>query len=309
MVVLLVFASSCDDITNADIPVLTTTAVTDITLTTAISGGTIIYDGGTTVTSRGVCWSTGLTPTISDNKTTDGTGAGNFVSNISGLTANTTYYVRAYAINNKGTGYGSAMSFTTEAGFFTDPRDGNVYQTVIIGNQVWMTENLKYLPSVADPGTRSSTTPYYYVYDYKGTDVNTAKATANYQTYGVLYNWKAAKAAVPAGWHLPTDAEWLQLTNYLGGENFAGGKLKETGTTHWNSPNTGATNETGFTALPGGRLDKYGTFNIVGSYGIWWSATEGGSGAWHRDLYFSNSTVRKDIYGKELGFSVRCVRD
>src|SRR5690554_1560326 len=109
--VLLVFASSCKK--DNSIPVLSTSAVTDITQTTAISGGNITSDGGATVTARGVCWSTGQTPTISDNKTTDGTGAGTFVSNISGLEPNTTYYVRAYATNGAGTGYASAMLFTT----------------------------------------------------------------------------------------------------------------------------------------------------------------------------------------------------
>ncbi|MDY0143384.1 MAG: FISUMP domain-containing protein [Bacteroidales bacterium] len=321
MGVFLVFASSCkkdDDDNgngnNAGIPVLSTTEVTDITQTTAKSGGNITSVGGNTVTARGVCWSTGQTPTISDNKTTDGTGAGTFVSNISGLTANTTYYARAYATNSKGTAYGSSMSFTTEdggsAGSFTDPRDGNVYQTVTIGTQVWMAENLRYLPSVVGPGTGSNTTPYYYVYDYDGTDVNAAKGTSNYSTYGVLYNWTAAVNACPTGWHLPSDDEWTELTDYLGGTGVAGGKLKETGTTHWFSPNTGATNETGFTALPGGYRGGNGAFNGVGGGGSWWSATEYGTGyAWGRGMLYDGSDVGRGNGSKELGFSVRCLRD
>jgi uncharacterized protein (TIGR02145 family) len=320
MGVLLIFASSCkkDDDNNgginAGIPVLTTTAVTDITQTTAESGGNITSDGGATVTSRGVCWSTNQTPTISDNKTTDGTGAGNFTSSISGLSANTTYYVRAYATNSNGTAYGSAMSFTTQGGSantFTDTRDSNVYQTVTIGNQVWMAENLKYLPSVVGPGTGSLTTPYYYVYGYSGSDVNAAKATANYTTYGVLYNWTTACNSCPAGWHLPSDAEWSTLTTYLGDGSVAGGKLKETGTTHWSSPNTGATNETGFTALPGGSRSGDGHFGDVGIYGSWWSATEGSTNdAWSRDVGYNSSNVYRRYYlSKELGFSVRCLRD
>src|SRR5690554_4596063 len=305
--VLLVFASSCKK--DNSIPVLSTSAVTDITQTTAISGGNITSDGGATVTARGVCWSTGQTPTISDNKTTDGTGAGTFVSNISGLEPNTTYYVRAYATNSAGTGYGSVMSFTTKD-VFTDPRDGNVYQTVTIGTQVWMAENLKYLPSVVGPATNSETTPYYYVHSYDGTDVTAAKATANYTTYGVLYNWPAAMNACPTGWHLPSDAEWTELTDYLGGEGVAGGKLKEIGTTHWNTPNTNATNETGFTALPGGGRNYGGSFNDVGSYGGWWSATEGNANdAWYRDLVCSYSNVYRNYANKELGLSVRCWRD
>src|SRR5690554_3290636 len=305
--VLLVFASSCKK--DNSIPVLSTSAVTDITQTTAISGGNITSDGGATVTARGVCWSTGQTPTISDNKTTDGTGAGTFVSNISGLEPNTTYNVRAYATNSKGTGYGSAMSFTTKDGF-TDPRDGNVYQTVTIGTQVWMAENLKYLPSVVGPATDSRKTAYYYVDGYDGTSVGAAKATANYTTYGVLYNWPAAMNACPTGWHLPSDAEWTELTDYLGGEGVAGGKLKEIGTTHWNTPNTDAINETGFTALPGGYRYDNGTFSRIGGTGGWWSAAENSADdASLRYMFYNYGLVSRYVNGKELGFSVRCLRD
>ena len=207
---------------------------------------------------------------------------------------------------------------------FTDPRDNNHYNVVKIGNQIWMAENLKYLPSVVGPGTGSQTTPHYYVYGYNGTNVTDAKATANYNIYGVLYNWPAAmngaassttnpsgvQGVCPDGWHLPSDAEWTELTDYLGGTSDAGGKLKETGTTHWNSPNTSATNETGFTALPGGNRYYDGSFDGIGSNGYWWSATEGDAAdAWYRFMIFINSNVYRDYYFKELGFSVRCVRD
>jgi len=209
-------------------------------------------------------------------------------------------------------------------GTFTDSRDGNEYNWVQIGDQVWMAENLKYLPSVVGPGTGSQTTPHYYVYGYNGTNVADAKATDNYATYGVLYNWTAAmdgeassttnpsgiQGVCPAGWHLPSDAEWTELTDYLGGTSDAGGKLKETGTTHWNSPNTGATNETGFTALPGGYRYDFGTFYYIGFYGYWWSASEfNATSAWYRGMGYSNSNVGRDYYYKELGFSVRCLRD
>ena len=207
---------------------------------------------------------------------------------------------------------------------FTDPRDNNHYNVVKIGNQIWMAENLKYLPSVVGPGTGSQTTPHYYVYGYNGTSVTDAKATANYNTYGVLYNWPAAmngaassttnpsgvQGVCPDGWHLPSDAEWTELTDYLGGTSVAGGKLKETGTTHWNSPNTGATNETGFTALPGGLRGDDGAFYDIGSYGYWWSATEDiANNAWYRFMSFNFSNVYRIGDPKELGFSVRCLRD
>jgi uncharacterized protein (TIGR02145 family) len=196
-----------------------------------------------------------------------------------------------------------------------------VYKTVTIGEQVWMAENLAYLPSVVGPATESYTDPYYYVYGYDGTSVATAKATTNYQTYGVLYNCPAALTACPPGWHLPSDAEWKQLEMYLGmseeeadnqwerGTN-EGGKLKEAGTNHWSSPNTGATNSSGFTALPGGCVDGYGNFYAFGVHGDWWSSTRDHTGkAWLRGLRYSSSTVYRTISVMEIGISVRCVRD
>ena len=214
----------------------------------------------------------------------------------------------------------------TTSGTFIDSRDGNEYNWVQIGDQVWMAENLAYLPRVnrvAD-GSEDAAGSYYYVYGYNGTNVADAKATANYKTYGVLYNWTAAmngeassttnpsgiQGVCPAGWHLPSDAEWTELTDYLGGRSVAGGKLKETGTTHWASPNTGATNETGFTALPGGYRLSNGPFGNIGSGGYWWSATEGSAAsAWHRGMSYGGGSVGSCGYNKEVGFSVRCVRD
>jgi len=204
----------------------------------------------------------------------------------------------------------------TTSGTFIDSRDGNEYNWVQIGDQVWMAENLKYLPSVVGPGTESETTPHYYVYGYDGTNVADAKATDTYATYGVLYNWTAALTACPTGWHLPTDAEWTTLITFLGGDNVAGGKLRETGTTHWHIPNTGATNETGFTALPGGYRSTNGSFNSIGSFygigycGYWWSATENyATNAWLRNMDYDNSIVTRGYSIKAPGRSVRCVRD
>jgi uncharacterized protein (TIGR02145 family) len=276
------------------VPVVSTHGVSDITYHSAKGGGEITDDKGSTVTARGICWSINQVPTINDSKTNDGSGAGNFISSISGLMPNTTYYARAYATNSHGTGYGFPVMFNTlESNSFMDNRDGNIYKFVTIGTQTWMAENLKYLPSVVPPGTGSRTFPYYYVHGYYGTNVTDAKATSNYTTYGVLYNWPAAmagsatsninpsgvKGVCPTGWHLPSDAEWTELTDYLGGEWVAGGKLKATGTFEagtglWYDPNTGATNETGFTALPGGFRNFDGAFVFIGNYGHWWSATE-----------------------------------
>ncbi len=193
---------------------------------------------------------------------------------------------------------------------FIDSRDNNVYKTVKIGNQIWMAENLKYLPSVVEHTTTSNTQSYYYVYDYDGTDVDEAKATPNYNTYGVMYNWTSAMSACPAGWHLPSDAEWTQLTDYLG-EN-AGGKLKEAGTEHWDSPNEGATNESGFTALPGGYLANNGYFTNVKIHGGWWTSTQHETQStyvYNRVLLNSSISVSKFYDFKRTAFSVRCVKN
>jgi uncharacterized protein (TIGR02145 family) len=240
--------------------------------------------------------------------------------------------MRAFAINEIGLAYSNEIHFNTleplppevHIKYFMDSRDGQEYSWVEIGDQKWMAENLAYLPSVVGPGRYSQTTPYYYVYGYDGTNVTDAKATSNYTTYGVLYNWPAAmngetsstanpsgvQGVCPTGWHLPSDAEWTELTDYLGGESVAGGKLKEIGTTHWSSPNTGATNETGFTALPGGYCSHYYSFEFIGNYGYWWSATEDSTYYAHiRYVYYNYSDVLSYFSNNYKGFSVRCVRD
>jgi uncharacterized protein (TIGR02145 family) len=198
--------------------------------------------------------------------------------------------------------------------------DGNIYHTVAIGSQTWMVENLKTtkyndgtsIPNVTDSTAwKALSTPGVCTYN------NTSNAdTIN--TYGRLYNWYTVNTGklCPAGWHVPTDAEWTTLTDYLGGESVAGGKLKEIGTTHWQSPNTGATNETGFTALPGGyRFDFNVSFDRIGIYGYWWSSTEVVPNAdivvsaWYRFMYYYISNVFRGNYGKSNGSSVRCLRD
>jgi len=306
------------------LPEVTTTAITAITQTTATSGGNVTSDGGAAVTSRGVCWSTSQNPTTANSKTNDGTGTGSFTSYLTGLTANTPYYVRAYAINSQDTAYGSQVTFTTSSngnltGTFTDSRDGRTYNTVIINGQEWMAENLTYLPAVSPSSAGSITEPYYYVYGYEGTSVAAAKGNANYTTYGVLYNWPAAKAASPSGWHLPTDDEWKQLEKALGmtqatadGTGFRGTDqgTQMKATSGWDNNGNG-TNTSGFSALPGGYRHGNGDFYyFVGTYGGWWSSTQYYTNhAWYRVLYYYYSNVYRDDYYKDYGFSVRCVRD
>ena len=193
--------------------------------------------------------------------------------------------------------------------------DGNVYSTVTIGTQVWMVENLKTtryndgsaIPLVTDNTTwgtlGSSGTPGYCWY-------NNDSAT-NGSTYGALYNWYAVSTnkLAPNGWHVPTDSEWTVLTTYLGGDNVAGGALKETGTAHWLN-NNGATNSTGFWALPSGFRYNYGTFGYIGSNGSWWSSTAYSTTyALARDIFSDNASVYRNHYYSTYGISVRCVKD
>jgi len=260
-----------------------TYAVSTILSTSATSGGRIPSDGGAAVTARGVCWSTSQMPTTGNFKTFDGAGAGGFITDITGLNPNTTYYVRAYATNSQGTVYGNQVSFTTAdtgTGTVTDI-DGNVYQIVKIGTQVWMAENLKTtkyrngdpIPNVTEGGTAwaALTTGAYRWY------LNNA---ATYKaTYGALYNWYSvadSRNLAPIGWHVSTDAEWNTLTTFLDED---GGKLKETGFSHWRGGYIVAdTNATGFTALPGGCCHDDGTYSLAAfysllSFGCWWSST------------------------------------
>ena len=188
-------------------------------------------------------------------------------------------------------------------------------KTVTIGTQTWMAENLRTtkfkdgtsIPNVTGSDDWGALTTGAYCNYANATNVDTIA------TYGRLYNWYAANSGLlaPKGWHVPTDAEWTTLINYLGGEDVAGEKLKESGTTHWpSSPYTSGTNEVGFTSLPGGSRDSYGRFDYFGSFGYWWSATEYATiKAWLRIDYFNDPDIYREKFYKEMGYSVRCVRD
>jgi uncharacterized protein (TIGR02145 family) len=244
---------------------------------TASSGGNITDNGGSTVTARGVVWNTTGTPTISNSRTTDGSSTGSYVSNMTALSPSTTYYVRAYATNSTGTAYGNQQTFTTTATSQTvTDIDGNTYNTVQIGTQVWMSENLK-----TSRYRNGGSIPY--VVGNSDWQALTTGAWSNYNhdaandpIYGKLYNWYTTlgDTLCPTGWGVPTDDEWTTLTTYLGGESVAGGKMKSVGTAYWNDPNTGATNESGFSVLPGGARNTDGSFFNIRFSAFFWSATE-----------------------------------
>jgi len=210
------------------------------------------------------------------------------------------------------TGYITVSAGGAVTGIVVDI-DSNVYNTVEIGTQWWMAEDLA--ATYFDNGTpialetddstwANLTTSGYCWYN---NDEGTYK-----DPYGALYNWYAVAAGnlCPTGWHVPTDAEWTTLTDYLGGESVAGGAMKETGTTYWATPNTSATNSSGFTALPAGFRDTDGTFLNLGSVVYFWSATQDNTtDAWTRTQHYNNGTVGRSSGSKTFGFSVRCVKD
>ena len=298
-------------------PSLTTTAVSSITTSTTVSGGTILSDGGASITAKGVCWSTSSNPTIAlSTKTTNGTGTGVFSSNINSLKANTPYYLRAYATNSAGTSYGNEISFITASPpiITVIDIDGNAYQTVTICNQIWTKSNLnvsKYrngdvIPQVTDATQFAALTTGAWCYY--------ANNSANGRIYGKLYNWYAvndSRGLAPIGYHIPTDAEWTTLTTCLNGPNDAGSQMKETGFSHWwPYSNPVETNSSGFTALPGGmRSDD---FILMTKQGYWWSSTQGGgsvNGAWIRIISYNNDVVQTGSVNKASALSIRCVKD
>jgi uncharacterized protein (TIGR02145 family) len=319
-------------------PVVATTNVSEITQTTALIQGIVKDDGGDAITAKGICWSTSPNPTTSSDKTIDVSGSNSFTSSLSGLTANTKYHVRAYATNSAGTSYGNEFTFKTNDIFIIkgsniifNPNltygtisdvDGNIYETIQIGNQVWMAENLKTTRLIDGTliknmiyGIEWVKTPAYSWYNN-----DASKYGAD---YGALYNWFTVNTdkLCPAGWHLPSDAEWNTLITYLGGVSNVSSKLMETGTVHWLNPNTGATNSSGFTGLPGGfRFADYDDitgyfdyFTDLGYSSYWWLSVEAGDPNYALAASISS---REDFSATGVGqirkndhLSVRCVKN
>jgi uncharacterized protein (TIGR02145 family) len=318
---LLILLISCEKETPLTLPLLSTSGLTNIYSESAICGGNIISDGGDLLKTRGVCWSTHLTPTIYDNITSDGAETGSFVSNITGLVNGTHYYVRAYATNSLGTAYGNEIIFITP---LTDI-EGNIYNTIRIGDQVWIRENLKTtkyndntdIPIVSDNViwiTLTAPACSWYMYNESNGDKN----------YGVLYNWFTVNTGklCPTGWHVPNEDEWNTLVEYVGGEYYAGGRLKEQGTGHWTNPNYGASDFYGFTALPGGFRTglNTGSFRAMGYLGRWWVNTDSANPWWDsggsvsrwarcRTIFFDSAEIILGMGLKTNGYSVRCIKN
>ena len=330
-----------DDVANgsevegSQLLMVTTSSVTNITTISAISGGNVTYNGNASVIMRGMCWSTLPSPTVSDAHTTEGGGTGVFTSNITGLEEGSTYYLRAYAINSTDTAYGAEVRFTTLVSDIANDGqpcpgnatvtdiDGNVYNTVRIGNQCWMKENLR--TTHYSDGTSAN-------FNYPNND------SSKVSTYGCLYSWNVAmhgaasspnvpsgvQGICPVGWHVPSNGEWYQLTYYVSSQeeylcnpntSYIGKALAST--TGWAISNTNCqvgkkpadNNATGFSALPAGYY-YYGEPKNFGSQAYFWSSTESNAGAaYERQILYNGTGMGKVSYNKNYGYSVRCLRN
>ena len=224
--------------------------------------------------------------------------------------------------------------FLDDSGIFTDIRDNYEYKWIRIGEQIWMAENLAYLPklnphTMEDPDAvcpnLDKTEPHFHVYDYTGTNVDDAKSTMNYKTYGVLYNWFGAQEACPDGWHIPTDEEWEQLAEFISGQKGPYQKVNQamTGegrywlevgkhlkaTYGWESQGNG-TDDYGFEALPAGFSAVGDRYDAIGFFTRWWSATEFSStDVWVRGVSYGTRTLTNYNDHKIYLYSVRCIKD
>ena len=292
--------------TDAELPQLSTTAISSLTDSSVWTGGTITNDGGAPIISKGVCWNTSGNPTIADDSTNNGTGTSAFTSYIDGLESFTTYYVRAYAQNSAGYDYGNQIEFKTlyETDSITDARDSQKYLVVKIGTEWWMAENLNY----------SDTGSVYYNND----------SISYADVYGRLYTWtsmmKGAASSIavpsgvqgvcPSGWHIPSNAEWNNLIADLGGSGVAGSALKETGIDHWQNQNTDATNETGFTARGAGLVDSGLASSELKSSAYFWTTTESDAlNGYAKQLTKDDGTVTDVSQPKSNHYSVRCKKN
>jgi uncharacterized protein (TIGR02145 family) len=302
------------------LPQVTTSDPLNVTQTSADLGGDVVDQGGSPVTERGVCWALIALPTVADNKQASGSDTGSFVTTVSNLTPNTTYNVRAYAINSTGIAYGIAKPFLTSTGGaqscpglaeFTDPRDGQVYPTVQIGSQCWMKTNLNIGAIVPIKQDQDPSQLQKWCY---------GNVSGNCDVYGGLYQWDqimqgstqiGVQGICPPGWHIPTDGEFATLTTYLGGYDPAGQKMKEAGFDHWEPPNTGANDSSGFSALPGGYRYTIDSVCYWSGKGAWFWTSSGSQGnvAWVRALYYNAGAQERTALFRYDGGSLRCIKD
>ena len=313
------FANSNNSFTVRILPKVYTSIVAPSSSAAATLFGGFDYYNYAPITSRGACWSTSPHPTIADQKSTQSLeinrGYNGFVCSLSGLIPNTVYYLRAFVSNAAGTGYGNEMTFVPEQ--FNTPTisdaDGNLYHTVTIGNQVWMVENLrttKYRNGDAIPYVSEETAWQGLT---AGAYCNLENDSINSALYGKLYNWYAvndSRKIAPAGWHVPSDADWNGLVNYLKNNGQADLKKTMAAKSGWLNNTTldidlSNNNSSGFTALPAGKRGK-----PMYSEGSWWGSTESTDGALSNFLLSSYGYTNFPlIKTKTTGLAVRCIKD
>jgi uncharacterized protein (TIGR02145 family) len=298
-----------------------TTDASEIKALSAKSGGNVIDDGGFKITARGICWTTSSINLPTDKlttKTTDSGSVGTFISELSGLTPLTTYYVRSYATNIKGTFYGNLITFTTPnivGGSTVTDAEGNSYRTIVIGTQTWMAENLKSKKYRNGDTIQTKLPPAKWKTDTTGAYFNNTEKY--FEDYGRLYNFyaiKNSKNLCPVGWHIPDSTEWAKLETFLGGNAEAGGKLKAK-SEKWIGANVAKDdklNESGFSALPGGSVSEAPTIKPEGNAAVFWTKTERGTTRAVRmnlERNLSQSDLEGNPVNKNSGLSVRCIKD
>jgi uncharacterized protein (TIGR02145 family) len=298
---------------------LSTTALSGITETTAVSGGNITNNAGSAVSARGVCWSTSPNPTTADFNTHNGSGSGAFTSNLTGLTGGTVYHVRAYATNGAGTSYGEDLTFITP---ITDV-EGHVYKTVLIGSQVWMAENLRAtrfndntpIMEVVDTTTwKAQITTHTPAYCWYNNNIS------NGATYGALYNWFVAGTGnvCPQNWHVGSEQDFQTLELYLGlpADSINAWGWRGTGVSpHLKSSSWDGDNTSGFDALPAGyRAWVNAKFSGLGELTYFWTSSDDAINhkpqlGWYRRLDRSISWIYKAPTEKAGGKSIRCIKN
>lgn len=344
----IIFQSGCkeEEIDNTQLPTLSTFPVEKITSQSALGGGEIINDGGAAITARGLVWNTLEDPTTENHEgmTAEGDGTGSFSSSLSNLLSYTTYYVRAYASNSKGTNYGNQLEFETlpeGAHAKVTDIDGNVYWTVAIDTIEWMAQNLrtsKYadgtpiLTGLSDDEWENTNEGAYREIPYDDTLSNSRGfdlPLLEFESYGFLYNAHAADAnPCPEGWHVAKQMEWNFMLAYLKlfydiGDNQVGNAIKSCRQvnsplgggckTDWHPrwdehPTEYGTNKVFFLGLPAGDVDPSGVYSGLGKTGTWWTLNYSSGWPSRISLNYTSGGAQQGASRPNFGYSIRCIR-